>query len=707
MVSEGGSRKSRVGAQTVGQRLSNQEFQVGLAMAGAISAGAYTAGVFDFLIQALDCWEKARNEPGGEALPNHRVGIKVVAGASAGAITGALGVVALAQGVRPTRISAFDGQQINCMLPSLYTAWVVKPTLVSDIGAPDFLQTDDLASGTVASLLDCAVLDDIRAGALKAAGPQPEQMPYVAKQLHVYMTVTNLRGVPYSIAFEGGNYGMMTHGDRAHYLIGGLGAWDSGGSKFADPDKPIPLATAQLFAPGGASEDWEIFAKTAIASAAVPTGLAPRELTMALPTYSQRLWPLPELELQSNISPNWPKPWGQNPDRDFVFMSVDGGVVNNDAFDYAHFSLMEDPPKPNIRSGDDADRAVVMISPFPEPPTFLPDGQPDNQIINVLKALLPGFITQARFKPGEMLLAASESVFSRYMIAPHRVPPGKTIEETYAIACGLLSGFGGFLAREFREHDFMLGQRNCQKFLQSSFALPVYHKIIQQWPEAAKTNPNFAVPPQDGQPPFMCLIPLVGDAAREIPYPQWPRMSQAALDDVNERIAARLDLVADALVTGNAPGFFIRQLVSFIFKLKRSAILDFIKYTILSDLVRRDQIQGWDLPTTWKRPAPTKIDPVAIRKVLAELLNPSFDLRNEGGLAAATQLDPGDVRAVLAMCQAETGAPYEVWQSATRDKSGGALYSLASRKPSLLRNIPGVRNVGQWASPLRTDPPGI
>ena len=29
-------------------------------MAGAISAGAYTAGVFDFLIEALDEWEKAK-----------------------------------------------------------------------------------------------------------------------------------------------------------------------------------------------------------------------------------------------------------------------------------------------------------------------------------------------------------------------------------------------------------------------------------------------------------------------------------------------------------------------------------------------------------------------------------------------------------------------------------------------------------------------
>ena len=35
-------------------------FGIGLALAGAISAGAYTAGVIDFLMQALQAWEEER-----------------------------------------------------------------------------------------------------------------------------------------------------------------------------------------------------------------------------------------------------------------------------------------------------------------------------------------------------------------------------------------------------------------------------------------------------------------------------------------------------------------------------------------------------------------------------------------------------------------------------------------------------------------------
>src|ERR1700730_1523827 len=78
------------------------EFQIALALSGAISAGAYTAGVFDFLIQALDEWENARtgkylekgDDPG--TIPNHFVGLKAMSGASAGAVAAAIGAVALA-----------------------------------------------------------------------------------------------------------------------------------------------------------------------------------------------------------------------------------------------------------------------------------------------------------------------------------------------------------------------------------------------------------------------------------------------------------------------------------------------------------------------------------------------------------------------------------------------------------------------------------
>src|SRR5689334_9573404 len=61
-----------------------QVFYVGLCMAGAVSAGAYTAGVIDYLLQALTEWDKRRGQPG---VPSHRVQIPVMGGASAGGMT--------------------------------------------------------------------------------------------------------------------------------------------------------------------------------------------------------------------------------------------------------------------------------------------------------------------------------------------------------------------------------------------------------------------------------------------------------------------------------------------------------------------------------------------------------------------------------------------------------------------------------------------
>ena len=58
-------------------------FEIGLVMAGAVSAGAYTAGVLDFLIQALDQWHEGKRGDDPRC-PRHDVSLKVLAGASAG-----------------------------------------------------------------------------------------------------------------------------------------------------------------------------------------------------------------------------------------------------------------------------------------------------------------------------------------------------------------------------------------------------------------------------------------------------------------------------------------------------------------------------------------------------------------------------------------------------------------------------------------------
>src|SRR5689334_12401251 len=78
--------------------------EIGLVIAGAISAGAYTAGVMDYLIEALENWEAAKEENRklGETHPNydksipmHDVVISTLGGASAGGITSIITAIAI------------------------------------------------------------------------------------------------------------------------------------------------------------------------------------------------------------------------------------------------------------------------------------------------------------------------------------------------------------------------------------------------------------------------------------------------------------------------------------------------------------------------------------------------------------------------------------------------------------------------------------
>src|SRR5690606_35977013 len=129
-------------------------FELGLVMAGAVSAGAYTAGVADFLIEALDAWEAAR-AAGDPRAPAHRVRLSTISGASAGAMTAALvaGIIAGRPHVPLDRADPGPATPDN----ALFDSWVNR------VDASGLLDTDDLADNDerLLSLLNGRVLDDI------------------------------------------------------------------------------------------------------------------------------------------------------------------------------------------------------------------------------------------------------------------------------------------------------------------------------------------------------------------------------------------------------------------------------------------------------------------------------------------------------------------------------------------------------------------
>ena len=108
--------------------MSNQApaFKIGISMAGAVSAGAYTAGVLDFLAEALDAWYNAKAR--GEAVPSHDVSIEVMSGASAGGMCAAISSVMLQENFQHID----DPEKHSHPLPvgtvpnRLYESWVNK-----------------------------------------------------------------------------------------------------------------------------------------------------------------------------------------------------------------------------------------------------------------------------------------------------------------------------------------------------------------------------------------------------------------------------------------------------------------------------------------------------------------------------------------------------------------------------------------------------
>ncbi len=707
------------------ETVDRSEFHLGLTMSGAISAGAYTAGVFDFLIQALDEWERARRgeiaavDPG--AIPDHRVGLKVISGASAGAITAAVGAVALADADQQPLFFDAGKTRIKCYLPKLYDAWVVRPTLVAEAaGANDFLTTTDLsgnvseaddfsrtsltgkpakkASPPVTSLLNSRLLDEIAKAALDVKTVRPPRA-YVSETLHIYLTLTNLRGVPYQIFFAGGDYHMMSHGDRVHYAVAGVGAWKTE-SAFSDIDRSRDINSAWLQNSNQDRQAWKDFTICALASAAFPVGLSPRQIYTATTEYSGaipgdakfRRFPDEALANLGNIQPPWPDGLS-----DFPFMTADGGTIDNDPFQYARFALKK---KDNLLGANEpdlarADRAVIMVSPFPPEKPVQAASKPAPDIFSIASALLPSLIDQARFKPSELALAADPAYASRYLIAPRRVAADGKIA-LYPMASGLLGGFGGFVALSFRDHDFQLGRRNCQRFLQGTFALPPENEIISSWPASAPKDQFKAKQTQAEiaarEPDSFCVIPLFGTATEETLLPDWPRISQAQFDTLQTRIAGRFDAVAPKFLEENvaAP---LRNLLQFAARppsrfgigLIRDKALTFVEAAILSDLVRRDQIE-----TFANLPASAGLDDDDLRLILAELITPDrqprsvLDIARSIPPAKAAVLSPSKIAQALEELRGTAGQPCQVWKAPWPDENGQAVYGLKNRLPNLM-----------------------
>ena len=466
-----------------------------------------------------------------------------MAGASAGGMTSAMAALQSfheMEHVRP------DAPPPAPEKNRLYANWV------SRIDLKGLLATSDLdgkeTSDGVRSALCCTILEDIVHETFVLSGPAKARAWLGRaddRSLRVVVTLTNLRGVPYSFEIAGSTsvpYAMLNHGDYLDYKIG-LAPSATPGS--------MALDIAKTDTP-----DWETFRMAALATGAFPAGLAPRTLQKPIADYNV------SLRVGRDTSHGFET---IAPDKrigaldTYEFVSVDGGTIDNEPLEIGRRLLA--PSGQLDDNGLTARKAIVLIAPFPnfiEVPPFLAG----LRLKDVLPQLMSTLVQQSRFKPDELAMALNANFFSRFLISPERDGNGSDAATRYPIASGVLHGFGGFIDESFRRHDFLLGRRNAQAFLRFHLALPEEHALFAGMQDAGKEK-WYVRKPVSGEKTRLAahttaaadraglpIIPLCGGLDQEIVIGEADQPKPAAIDQngLGDLIRARVAKVIEVLV---------------------------------------------------------------------------------------------------------------------------------------------------------------
>jgi hypothetical protein len=247
--------------------------------------------------------------------------------------------------------------------------------------------------------------------------------------------------------------------------------------------------------------------------------------------------------------------------------------MNNEPFELARTALAGIEGD-NPRQGIAANRAVLLIDPFVEPAP--PGPQADGSLFDIPLALVNAYKNDARCVPQAFGLIMDENVYSRYLVAPSR----DSVDGKAALASGGLGGFFGFFSEAYRRHDFLLGRRNCQRFLQTCFTLPTGNPVF-----AGRWSPQALARFRDvADPTHLQIVPCVDDCAKEEALPDWPAGAFQRGADLDRRIAGRLDVVAaqarNKLAGDGVAGWFAKRYLDAGLFFAKSKITDMVNKAI-------------------------------------------------------------------------------------------------------------------------------
>ena len=493
-------------------------------MAGAVSAGAYTAGAIDYLIEALDEWQR-RKESNDPSIPRHQVEISVIGGASAGGMTGVIAAAALQDPIAPV---ASLGTDIMAQQPGnkFYHSWV---DLVGDDMLGVLLDPGDLGGNGLQSALNSDFIEKVADRAVRVSGEPPVARKYVSNHLKLFVTLSNLEGMDFAVAFRANSkinrYVVNSHNDYACFkLCNNLGDYGHDGW--------IPLNFKSLL-------NVDMVKDAAMATGAFPVGLKARVLNRDVRYMN-------DLEWFHHITRDAGNPFKGDT---YQTVNVDGGMINNEPFDKVRELLMAETGQCAPLEFQDYNKfksTVLMIDPFPSEPSSF---NRSTGLFTILGNTLGAMVNQARIKPSVLIEAMDSSNAGQYLIAPVRYESSggseRSIEGSKAIACGSLGGFGGFVSKEFRIHDYFLGRANCEKFLRDHFTVPFdstnpifvdgYAQVADKQRYRSQTDGGLQI------------IPLFSERSSRLNMPvfsnngEWPTVTQAYVNAYRKRIKVRAE----------------------------------------------------------------------------------------------------------------------------------------------------------------------
>lgn len=477
-------------------------YHVGICMAGAISAGAYTAGVMDYLLEALENWELAKKlqaEGKLSGIPKHDFKIEVLGGASAGGMTAAITAAGIQQKFDPVTRKDENNNSVTKNNP-LFNAWVNLKENDTDGNARDMmdymLNTDDIEND------ECNVFKEVRAGfnstfikdiADEMLGKTisfPHKRNYVADDIDVFTTITNLRGFDYKVIFQTSSgtreHRMKMHHDYPFFKLDNLKTEVNDiAVKSNNATNAIQLKNdGRIPINFNSGLNIDILKDAAMSTGAFPVGLESRELKRHKSHIENNKYLNLVLGGQNSSQVKYsflPQ------DDEYLSLNVDGGVINNEPYEVTH-QLLDDRRKHELIkieiekgkkleeaieeveadykskiTAKDFENVVLMIDPFPnDEESNLNEYIPKKAWQNVLPSILSAMRGQLMMKDEQIKRAYLSEDYTRFLIMPIRTKNNE--KQTFSIACGSLGGFGGFFSKSFRVHDFYLGRRIAKNF---------------------------------------------------------------------------------------------------------------------------------------------------------------------------------------------------------------------------------------------------